>query len=175
MPCYNTATRKHLQRVLCRQCSYTDHAAKQCTGLYSGFSCDCTRSTAHDTRPTQAAIIPPAPRWSVSQRRNASNRYQIPTPRRTLYRSSQPHIIIRYIRAQHIASYASPAGSVPTGGGSLASATPGAPAEWSASPPVQGQSGTLYPAGQSSSRGAAGGAELLAACAAALFGLSPDS
>ena len=38
-----------------------------------------------------------------------------------------------------------------------------------------GQSGTLYPAGQSSSRGAAGGAEPLAASAASLFGLSPDS
>ena len=44
--------------------------------------------------------------------------------------------------------------------------------------PVSGQSapaGTLHPAGQSSSRSAAGGAELLAALAAALFGLSPDS
>lgn len=35
--------------------------------------------------------------------------------------------------------------------------------------------GTLHPAGQFSSRSAASGAELLAACAAALFGLSPDS
>ena len=35
--------------------------------------------------------------------------------------------------------------------------------------------GALYPAGQSSDRGAAGGAEPLAALAAALFGLSPDS
>ena len=38
-----------------------------------------------------------------------------------------------------------------------------------------GQPGTLHPAGQSSSWGAAGGAEPLAALAAALFGLSPDS
>jgi hypothetical protein len=37
-----------------------------------------------------------------------------------------------------------------------------------------GQSGTLHPAGQSSGRNAAGGAEPLAAIAAALFGLSPD-
>lgn len=76
----------------------------------------------------------------------------------------------------------------------------GAPAEGSASPPVQGQpggvsilptpggcrsgtgsavragrSGALHPAGQSSSRGTAGGAEPLAATAASLFGLSPDS
>ena len=38
-----------------------------------------------------------------------------------------------------------------------------------------GRSGTLHPAGQSSSRSAAGGAEPLAAFAASLFGLSPDS
>ena len=38
-----------------------------------------------------------------------------------------------------------------------------------------GRSGTLHPAGQSSDRGAAGGAEQLAATAASLFGLSPDS
>ena len=79
---------------------------------------------------------------------------------------------------------------------------PGAPAEGSASPPAPGQpgggldasharrlaiwhrvsgqgapgqSGTFYPAGQSSGMDAAGGAELLAALAASLFGLSPDS
>lgn len=38
-----------------------------------------------------------------------------------------------------------------------------------------GQPGTLHPAGQSSDRGAAGGAEPLTATAASLFGLSPDS
>ena len=43
--------------------------------------------------------------------------------------------------------------------------------------PVSGQgapAGTLCPAGQSSSRSAAGGAEPLTALAASLFGLSPD-
>lgn len=63
----------------------------------------------------------------------------------------------------------------PTACESLASAAPGAPAERSVPPPVQGQPGTLHPAGQSSGRGAAGGAEPLAATAASLFGLSPDS
>lgn len=90
---------------------------------------------------------------------------------------------------QHIADHASPAGSAPTVCGSLASAAPGAPAEGSVSPPVPDQTGgvsmlptpgglrpgTLHPAGQSNGRGAAGGAEPLAATAAALFGLSPDS
>ena len=56
-------------------------------------------------------------------------------------------IIIMYIRVQHTADHASPAGSrcFPR------------------------------PAGQSSSRGAAGGAEPLTASAVSLFGLSPDS
>ena len=103
---------------------------------------------------------------------------------------------------QHTADHASPAGSAPAVCGSLASAAPCAPAEVSASPPVQGypggglntsharrlaiwhcvsgqgapgQPGTLHPAVQSSSRDAAGGAEPLAATAVSLFGLSPDS
>lgn len=63
LPGCNTAPYKRLQRVLCSQCNYIAPATKQRTGLYRGFSCDCTRSTAYDTRPIQAAIIPPAPRW----------------------------------------------------------------------------------------------------------------
>jgi hypothetical protein len=86
----NTATYKRLQRLLYHLCSYTAHAAKQSTGLYRRFSCGYASSTAHNTRPTQAAIIPPAPRWSVSQRPDGLHRYQIPAPRRTLYRSAQP-------------------------------------------------------------------------------------
>lgn len=70
--------------------SYTTHATKQHTGLYRGIPYDLPHSAAADTRPTQAAIIPPAPRWSVSQRRSTSSTYQIPTSHRTLYRSAQP-------------------------------------------------------------------------------------
>lgn len=69
---------------------YTAHTTKQRTGLYSGVSCHLLHSTAADTRPTQAAIIPPAPRWSAHTRPNAPHRYQIPPPRRTLHRSAQP-------------------------------------------------------------------------------------
>ena len=101
---------------------------------------------------------------------------------------------------QQIADHASPAGSAPAVCGSLTSAAPGAPADWSVSPPVQGQpsvgfdasrarrleawhrvSGhgapacTLYRAGQFSDRDAAGGTEPLTAAAVPLFGLSPDS
>lgn len=115
---------------------YTTHAIKQRTGLYSGLSCDCTRSTAHDTRPTQAAIIPPAPRWSVSQRRNASSIYQIPTPRRDAAQASTAAYYNKVYKRS---------------------------------------SDHAIPVGQSSGMDAAGGAELLAAIAASLFGLSPDS
>lgn len=90
LPCCNTAPYKRLQHVLFRPCNYAAHAAKRLTGLYKGFSCDLSHSTATNTRPTQAAIIPPAPRWSVSQRLNGLHRYQIPPPRRTLCSSTQP-------------------------------------------------------------------------------------
>ena len=183
MPCYNTAAHKRSQRVLRRPCSYTANAAKQRTGLYRGVSCNLPHSTAADTRPTQAAIMPPVQRWSVSQRRNASSTYQIPAPRRTLHKAAQPPIIIRYIRGQ----------TMPAVAGQLLPCAdrwqvltrcqqyrPGAPVERSASPPAQGsarrgldashtrrlavwhrvggqggRSGTLHPAGQSSGGGAA--------------------
>ena len=61
--------------------NYTTNATKQRTGLYSDLSCDCTRSTAHDTRPTQQAIVTPATRWRAYTRPDALNRYQIQPPR----------------------------------------------------------------------------------------------
>ena len=108
---------------------YTSHDIKQHTGLYRRFYCDYARSSAANTRPTHAAIIPPAPRWSVSQRRSASSAYQIPP--------SRPDAAQVSTAAYH----ASPAGSSPTVCGSLASAAPCAPADGSTSPPVQGQPG----------------------------------
>ena len=81
-------------------------------------------------------------------KRSTSSTYQIPPPLRTLYRSAQRPIIIKYIRVQrcapavdpcpavqHIADHASPAGSAPTVCGSLASVASGAPADGSTSPP----------------------------------------
>lgn len=82
LPRCNTVPYKRLQRVLPCQYNYTAHATKRRTRLYSGFSCDYARSTAHDTRPTKAAIIPPVPRWRTYTRPDAFNRYQIPPPRR---------------------------------------------------------------------------------------------
>ena len=77
LTCCNTQKYKRLQRVLCRSCNYTTSTAKQRTGLYRGVSCNLPHSTAANTRPTHAAIIPPAPRWSAHTRR-------------TLYSSAQP-------------------------------------------------------------------------------------
>lgn len=151
LPRCNAASYKRLQRVLCCQCNYTAHATKQSTGLYSGFSDDCTRSTARDTRQTQATIIPHTPRWSVSQRRSASSeyRYQHHAGRYT-GQHSRP-IIIRYIRAQRCAPVIDPCQT------------------------VQRIADHANPTGQSDSRCAAGGAEPLTALAVSLFGLSPDS
>lgn len=69
---------------------YTVNATKQRTKLYRGFSGYLPHSTAVYIRPAQAAIIPPAPRRSVSQSRSTSSTYQIPPPRRTLCRPAQP-------------------------------------------------------------------------------------
>lgn len=96
-----------------------------------GFSCDCTRSAAHDTSPTQADIIPPATRWRAYTRPDTLNRYQILTPcRAAVHVSTAAYYNKVYKRVQHTADHASPAGSAPTVCGSLASAAPGAPAEW---------------------------------------------
>lgn len=126
---------------------YTANAVKPRTGLCRRFSCDLSHSTAADTRPTQAAIIPPAPRLSVSQRRSTSSTYQIPTTRRTLHRSAQPpyyNKVYKSAEVQHTADHASPA------------ACNLAPSTRRGSP-------------------AASGAEPLTATAVSLFGLSPDS
>ena len=158
---------KRLQWLLYHLCSYTVHATKQRTGLYRGFSCNFTHSTAHDTRPTKADITPPAPRWSVSQRPDNLHRYQTPPPRRTLYRPAQPPYYNNVYKGQgcapvmdpcqtvqHIADHASPAGSAPTVCGLLASVLHPAACDLA---PVSGQGapgqfGTLHPAGQSSGR-----------------------
>lgn len=101
LPCSNTATNKRLQRVLYHPCSCTAHAAKHHTGLYSGFSCGLTHSAAHDTRPTQADIIPTAQHWSVSQRPDSQQ--PIPDTSATPGRYTGQHrlpIIIMYIRVR---------------------------------------------------------------------------
>lgn len=129
---------------------YTAHATKPRAGLYRRFSCDFPHSTAHDTRPTQAAIIPPAPRWSTSQRPDAIHRYQIPPQRRTLYRPAQPPYYNKVYKGAGGAAYRRP--SKPGG--------------------VSPAACDLAPV---SSQGTACGAEPLTATAVSLFGLSPDS
>ena len=95
------------------------------------FTLFCRRCVAG----ASAYTAPAATRWSVSQRRSASSAYQIPAPRRTPYRSAQPQTmqarrsqlvpsLDRWQVLTHCQQY-----------------RPCAPAEGSASPPVQGQPG----------------------------------
>lgn len=142
----------------------TAHRALQ--GRFRPFSSFCRSCVAG----ASAYAAPPAPRWSVSQRRNTSSAYQIPdaTLGRCIGQHSR-HTIIRYIRVQgcapvmdpcqtvqHIADHASPARSRCFTRPAACNLAPGQPC-------------TLHPAGQSSSRGATGGAEPLTALAVALF------
>ena len=181
MPGGNAATYKRLQRVFLRQCNCTSHATKQHTRLYSGFPCGCALSTAHDTRPTQAAIIQPATRWSAYQRPDTLNRYQTPPPRRTLHRSGQTayyNKVYKRVQGRALlwihARQCSISQTMPARRG-LDTSHAQRLAVWHRVSGQGGQSGALHPAGQSSNKGAAGGAEPLAAPAASLFGLSPDS
>lgn len=162
---------------------YTAHAAKQRAELYKRFSCDLPHSTAYNTRPTQAAIIPPAQRWSVYTRPDALHRYQIPPPRRTLCRSVQlPYYNNVYKGARVRPCYR----SMPD---SAAYRRPCQRQRVSASGlhPVQGSARRLAILHRSAVRahhppdvavqqhGRGGRAEPLTATAVSLFGLSPDS
>lgn len=170
----NTVPYKRLQRLFCHQCKYTAHAAKQRTGLYSVFSVDLTYSSAHNTVTTQADYTPPAPRWSVSQRRSISSAYHRYNRHagRCTAQHSRP-IIIMYIRVRRCY------GSTPDSAAYHRPCQPGGviPAACDLAPGQQSERTGWHPlpGGQSSNRGAAGGAEPLAALAVSLFGLSPDS
>ena len=162
----NTATYKRLQQIFCYQCNYTAQTSKAFTGLYRGISVDSTHSSAHNTAATQADYTPPAPRWSAHTRPDAMHRYQIPTPHRTLYSSAQPpyynKVYIGVQRRTPVMDLCQTVQRIPQ-----------------TMPARRGQRLHLYRVSPalSTRRGspAAGGAEPLAALAAALFGLSPDS
>ena len=167
-------THASVYSAFCRvNANYIAHATKRRTELYSGFSCDCASSTVHDTRPTQVAIIPPAPLWSISQHRSTSTDTRYKTLCRTLYRSVQPPY---YNKVYKGAAVRSCYRSMPDGAAYRRPCQPGG-LQSGTGQRVRGggQPDTLHPAGQSSSRGTAGGAEPLTATAVPLFGLSPDS
>lgn len=111
MPCCNASIYKRLQRLLSCPCSLyhprykTEHRDLQ--ELFLRFLPFYHRRYQPRISGYNAACATPG----ASQRRSASSAYQIPAPRRTLYRSSQPPIIIRYIRVQGCACY----GSMPDG------------------------------------------------------------
>lgn len=158
--------------------SYTAHATKQRTELCSGFSRGLPHFTAYNTRQTKADITPPATRWSVSQRNSASSIYLRYHRRagRCAAQHSRP-IIIRYIsghRCPLLWIHARRCSIQQTMQARRVQLLPCVD-RWQVLHPAHLVPGTIHPAGQSSSRGAAGGAEPLAALAASLFGLSPDS
>ena len=117
---------------------------------------------------------PPVTRWSVSQRRSISSAYHRYNRHagRCTAQHSRP-IIIMYIRVRRCY------GSTPDSAAYHRPCQPGGviPAACDLAPGQQsGRTGWHpLPGGQSSNRGAAGGAEPLAALAVSLFGLSPDS
>ena len=159
LPRCNTARYKRLQRVLPCQCNYTAHAAKRHTGFYRGFSCDCTRSTAYNTRQTQADIIPPATHRSAYTRPDALNQYQILPPRRDAVQASTAAYYNKvYKRVQGCALLwiharrCSISQTMPYKRVSML-LTPGGL-----------QSGTLHPAGQSSGRGCSGRCGTIGGC-----------
>lgn len=172
MPSCNTATYKRLWRVLCCQCNYTAHAAKQRTRLYRHFSCGlphfapiirrCIRlccTACKVLEGIQASAAPPA---HTKYHRNAG---------RCAGQHSRP-IIIRYIIAAVrllLWIYASPAGSRYFPRPAACYLVPGQ---------QSGRTGSARhppPSGEVQQRDAVGGAEPLTASAAAFFGLSPDS
>ena len=161
--------------------NYTAHAAKQRTGLYRGFSCDLTYSATHDTRPTQAVIIQPAPRWSVSQRCSTSSAYYMSAPRRTLCSSVQPPY---YNKVYKGAAVRPCYGSMPDSathrrpcqpGGVSVPPTPGGLHWHRFSSHVAPPDGTLHPAGSPAAGARRAARNHWRLSAAPLFGLSPDS
>lgn len=109
MPCCNTAKHKRLQRVLCRPCSLyhlrykTAHRALQ--GLFLRFVPFYCRRHKADTSGYNTTC--------TTLERITATQHRSPQP---------PYYNKVYIRVQHIADRASPAGSAPVMCGSLASA-----------------------------------------------------
>lgn len=134
---------------------------------------------AHNTAATQAACAPPAQRWRAYRQAQHLHQYQIPPPRRTLYRPAQPPYYNKVYKGAPLlwihARRCSITQTMPAATGQcirLASCTGSARrlAIWRRVCLAHSTRRGSPVAG-----GAAGGAEPLAATAASLFGLSPDS
>ena len=156
MSCCNTATYKRLRRVLCRTCNlYRPRRKTAHRALQALFRRLCqlnhplyqTNTTSHCTTCDTLERLP-APELCTDTRyhRHAG----------TLHRSAYPPYYNKVYKGAGVRSCYGPmpdsaAYNRPCQPGrvcsyrlrSLASATPGAPAEGSASPPVQGQPGGL--------------------------------
>ena len=100
MPGCNTATHKHSQRVLCRQCSYTTNATKQRAGLCRRFPDHLPHFAAVVWRvhPAILYLLRHTGAYHSAATPPAHTRYHRHAGRRTGQHSCP--IIIRYIRGQ---------------------------------------------------------------------------
>lgn len=119
------------------------------------------------------AVIPPAQRWSVSQRRNASSAYQNHRHARTLYSSAQTPYYNKVYKGAAVRTYCCRSMQARRDLEYLPRPAACNLAPGQRSTRAGRHHGTFHPAGQSSDRGAAGGAEPLAATAASLSGFRP--
>lgn len=140
-------------------------------GFAGAFPVDLLHSSAHNTAATQTAYAPSAPRWRAYHQAQYLHRYQIPPPNRDAVQLSTAAYYNKVYKGAPLswihARQCSRPQTIPARRLAIWHRVSGQGAP--------GQSGTLHPAGQSSSRSAAGGAEPLTATAVSLFGLSPDS
>ena len=156
------------RRLFCYQCNYPAITLKTFTWLCRGISVDLPYSITHNTAAAQAAYTPSAPRWRAY--RQAQHLQHIPDTTATpdaVQGCAATYYNKVYKGAAVRTCYRSISGGAahrrPCQPGGLRSGT------------GQQSGRTLHPVGQSSDKSTAGGAEPLAATAASLFGLSPDS
>ena len=175
MPGGNTATYKRLQHVLCRPCRVIPPTPQNSTqGFTMAFpAIRLVLPLSYGGASCYAVQL--APRWMAYQRTKHLYRYQIPPPRRTLCRAAQPPYYNKVYKSARVRPCY---GSMPDGAAYRSSCQPGGVSILPTPGGLQSDTGSAVRAGGlalSTRLGRAGGAEQLAALAASLFGLSPDS
>lgn len=137
-------------------------------GFAWAFPLICPIPAHNNTADTQAAYTPPAPRWRAY--RQAQHLQHIPDTTATPD-AVQGCAATYYNKVYKGAAVRTCYRSISSGAAHRRPCQPGGLRSGTGQ-----QSGrTLHPVGQSSDKSTAGGAEPLAATAASLFGLSPDS
>lgn len=161
--------------------SYTANTAKQRTGLYRRFSCGLSHFTAADARPAQAAIyhlrharayhsaVAPPTRARYHSRAGTLDRPAQTAYYNKVYKSAETHLLWIYARRCNISQTMQARRGQQYRPGATAEGSARRLVIWHRVSDQGAPAGTFHPAGQSSNKGAAGGAEPLAALAASLF------